>query len=105
MVVRLLLTGLFTLWTAGARGEDWRPLFNGKDLAGWRANNKSPLDETNWFRVNDVETVDCTEPENVIRPPERRGRFFAADGGAIALQAHDADGVWYFRQVRVRALP
>ena len=80
--------------------------------------NKSPLDESQWFRVNvvvegkririrvnDVETVDYTEPEDVVRPPERRGRLFSAVGGGIALQAHDAGSVWYFRNLRIKRLP
>lgn len=210
----VLLTALCLLPASLVRGDEWRTLFNGKDLTGWRANNdpesfkvvdgvlrvqaagktsahlfvvkepggeiekfkdfeleveakaepnsnggvfvhtdmrtrdkqlhlakgyevqlnssakekrktgslyaivdfdKSPLDETQWFRVNvrvegkririrvnDIETVDYTEPEGAERPPERRERLFSADGGAIALQAHDAGSVWYFREIRVK---
>src|SRR5262245_19943356 len=80
--------------------------------------HESPVDETNWFQVrivvqdkritvalNGKQVVDYTEPPNVQRPPERAGRLFSADGGAIALQAHDADSTWYFREIRVRRLP
>jgi hypothetical protein len=202
---------------AAARADDWKPLFNGKDLTGWRANNdpgsftvadgvlriqavgatsahlfyvggradgvekfknfeleatvradpdsnggifvhtdmttrdaqkhlargyevqlnssakekrktgslyavvdldKSPVDESKWFTVRVVvrdkrvtiavdgkEVVDYTEPADVKRPKERAGRVFAADGGAIALQAHDAKSVWYFKDIRVKRLP
>ncbi|MBA4062872.1 MAG: DUF1080 domain-containing protein [Isosphaera sp.] len=208
---------LFAFTAAAGRADDWRPLFNGKDLAGWRANNdpesfavkdgvlrvqasgptsahlfyvgdkkdgfetfknfelevtcraepdsnggifvhtdmttrdaqkhlakgyevqlnstakekrktgslyavvdldKSPVDETKWFTVRVVvrgkritaaldgkEVVDYTEPADVVRPKERAGRLFAADGGGIALQAHDAKSVWYFKDIRVKRLP
>ncbi len=79
---------------------------------------ESPVDETQWFNVrvvvngkrivievNGKETVDYTEPEDVRRPPERSGRLFAENGGAIALQAHDKSSVWYFKNIRVRRLP
>ncbi|MBN9520531.1 DUF1080 domain-containing protein [bacterium] len=80
--------------------------------------DKSPVDETKWFTVRVVvrgkritvaldgkEVVDYTEPADVVRPKERAGRRFAADGGAIALQAHDAGSVWYFKDIRVKRLP
>lgn len=79
--------------------------------------DKSPVDETDWFTlkivVNDKrivvsldgkEVVDYTEPKDVERPKERAGRVLSADGGAIALQAHDAKSVWYFKSVRVKRL-
>lgn len=55
--------------------------------------------------VDGKEVIDYTEPADVKRPPERAGRLFAADGGAIALQAHDAKSVWYFKDIRVKRLP
>lgn len=80
--------------------------------------DKSPVDETKWFTVRVVvngkritvaldgrEVVDYTEPPGVVRPKERAGRLFAADGGGIALQAHDAGSVWYFKDIRVKRLP
>lgn len=79
---------------------------------------KSPVDEREWFvvdvvvrgkririSIDDQEVVDYTEPDDVQRPPERAGRLFAADGGAIALQAHDPGSVWYFKDIRVRRTP
>lgn len=80
--------------------------------------DKSPVDETKWFTLRVVvkdkritvaidgkEVVDYTEPADVVRPKERAGRLVAADGGAIALQAHDAKSVWYFKDIRVKRLP
>lgn len=77
----------------------------------------SPVDETKWFTINikvrdkritvaidGKEILDYTEPPNAERPKERAGRLLAADGGGIALQAHDKDSVWYFKEVRVRRL-
>jgi hypothetical protein len=75
----------------------------------------SPIDETKWFTINikvrdkritvaidGKEILDYTEPPNAERPKERAGRLLAADGGGIALQAHDKDSVWYFKEVKVR---
>jgi hypothetical protein len=78
----------------------------------------SPVDETQWFKIriavvgkritaaiNGQEVLDYTEPENVVRPPERAGRLFDPSGAAIALQAHDPGSVWYFKDIRVKRLP
>lgn len=80
--------------------------------------DKSPVDETEWFTVRIVvkdkkisialdgnEVLEYLEPGDVVRPKERAGRLFAAEGGAIALQAHDAGSVWYFKDIRVKRLP
>lgn len=79
---------------------------------------RSPVDETAWFKVrvtvngkrivvrlNDAVVVDYTEPENLVRPPERTGRRLRPQGGAIALQAHDPGSTFYFKQIRIRRLP
>ena len=79
--------------------------------------DKSPVDETKWFttritvkdrriviQVNGQTTVDYTEPENVVRPPEREGRKLNPLGGAIALQGHDPKSTFYFKSVRIRSL-
>ena len=79
---------------------------------------ESPVDETEWFtvrvkvvdkriviHVNDRKTVDYVEPADAKRPPERAGRLFSAEGGAIALQAHDRNSVWYFKEIRIKRLP
>ena len=49
--------------------------------------------------------VDYTEPADVKRPPDRKGRVLSPDGGAVALQAHDPKSVWYFRDIRIKRLP
>jgi hypothetical protein len=80
--------------------------------------DKSPVDETKWFTIRVVvkdnritisidgkEVVDYKEPADVKRPPERAGRLFSPTGGAIALQAHDKNSVWYFKDIRVKRLP
>ena len=78
----------------------------------------SPVDETEWFTIrivvqdkritaaiNGQQVLDYTEPDNVQRPPERAGRLFDPAGGAIALQAHDPQSVWYFKDLRLKRLP
>lgn len=80
--------------------------------------DKSPVDESNWFTVrirvegkrirvwiNDTQTVDYTEPEKPVRAKDRVGRLLRAEGGAIALQAHDDASTFYFREIRIRRLP
>ena len=79
--------------------------------------DESPVDETEWFTVrivvqgkrirvfvDDKQVVDYTEPYDVTRPRDRRGRVLSPTGGAIALQAHDPESVWFFRDIRVRHL-
>lgn len=79
--------------------------------------DESPVDETKWFRVrlrvegkrirvwlNDKQVQDYVEPENPRREPSRAKRLLSADGGAIALQAHDPKSVFYFRDIRIREL-
>lgn len=79
---------------------------------------QSPLDETKWFRVritvrgkhitvqlNNVTVVNYTEPDNVQRPPARAGRKLNPAGGAIALQGHDPESTWYFKDIRIKRLP
>ncbi len=80
--------------------------------------DKSPVDESNWFTtrirvegkriqvwINDTQTVDYTEPEKPVRTKDRVGRLLRAEGGAIALQAHDDASTFYFREIRIRRLP
>lgn len=77
-----------------------------------------PVDDTQWFTVrirvegqriqvwlNDARVVDYTEPEQVQRSPQRVGRVLRAQGGAIALQAHDDQSTFYFKSLRIRRLP
>jgi len=80
--------------------------------------DKSPVDETQWFKVNltvkgkqivvrlnGQVVVDYTEPEQLVRPPDRVGRKLNPAGGAIALQAHDPGSTFYFKDIRIRPLP
>jgi len=80
--------------------------------------NTSPVDETEWFSirisvvddhisvfVNDRQLVDYTEPENPQRPPARSGRVLNKNGGGIAIQAHDKNSIWYFKEIQVKRLP
>ncbi len=80
--------------------------------------DKSLVDETEWFKVrfrvenkritiwiNDRQTVDYTEPENVERPPGFAGRLLDPQGGAIALQGHDPKSFYWFKDIRIRRLP
>ena len=75
-------------------------------------------DDTVWFEVHIVvrdkrivvninghKVIDYTEPENPERPPNRAGRLLNPNGGAIALQAHDPDSVWYFKEIQIKRLP
>ena len=86
-------------------------LYGVQDLA------TSPVDEMNWFELkvrvkgkriqvwaDGKQVVDYTEPENVERPKNREGRFLNAEGGFIALQAHDTKSVWYFKTIKIRKL-
>ncbi|MCC9603558.1 DUF1080 domain-containing protein [Stieleria sp. JC731] len=79
--------------------------------------DQSPVDETEWFTVrvrvegkqirvwlNDKLVNDYTEPESPIRAPDRAHRLIDPEGGAIALQAHDPQSVFYFRSIRIREL-
>lgn len=80
--------------------------------------NESPVDETKWFQIrimvhdkriavhlNDNKVLDYKEPDDVQRPPSRAGRLFDPHGGAIALQAHDPESIFYFKDIRIRELP
>ncbi|TWT79713.1 hypothetical protein CA13_11200 [Planctomycetes bacterium CA13] len=78
----------------------------------------SPIDETQWFSIrilvngdhvavfiNDEQVINYTEPPNPKRPPNRAGRVLKKTGGAIALQAHDRNSVWYFKDIQMKRLP
>lgn len=78
------------------------------------------VDHSEWFTVrirveekriqvwlNDEQVVDYTEPPHVAeeRSTKRKGRVLREEGGAIALQAHDENSVFYFKSLRIRRLP
>ena len=79
--------------------------------------SKSPVDETKWSKVrirvqgkrivvhlNDKQIIDYTEPANPERPKNREGRLLNPKGGAIALQGHDPNSMFYFKDLRIRRL-
>jgi len=78
---------------------------------------ESPVDETTWFQVrirvrgrqievhiNGERVVEYTEPGDPERPKNRVGRVLNPTGGAIALQGHDPNSVFYFKDLRIRRL-
>lgn len=80
--------------------------------------DRSPVDDTQWFEMQILvngkriavsiagkTVVDYTEPENPQRSESRRLRVLDPRGGAIAIQAHDADSTWYFKEIKIRRLP
>jgi hypothetical protein len=54
-------------------------------------------------RVNGTVVVDYTEPENVERPPDMKGRLVSR--GTIALQGHDPESVIHYRNIMIKPLP
>ncbi len=78
---------------------------------------KKPLDDTQWFEtrirvegkriqvsLDGALVVAYIEPNNPVRKPSRKGRLLNPNGGAIALQAHDPESIWYFKEIRIREL-
>ncbi|MEM6470852.1 MAG: DUF1080 domain-containing protein [Planctomycetota bacterium] len=78
---------------------------------------ESPVDEKEWFTVrvrvegkriqvfvDEQRVVDYTEPENPKRERKRVKRLIDANGGAIAIQAHDPESVFYFKTIRIREI-
>jgi len=78
---------------------------------------KSPVDETEWFTMrvrvegkhirvwlNDELVNDYEEPANPKRPADRIGSVLNPQGGAIAIQAHDPESIFYFKSIRLRVL-
>ena len=52
--------------------------------------------------VNDKQTVDYTEPDNVQRPDDMKGRVISS--GTFALQGHDPNSIVYFKDIKVKPL-
>jgi hypothetical protein len=80
--------------------------------------DKSPVDDTQWFEMHIIvngkriavnidgkKVIDYTEPERPERPDSRKFRVLDPKGGAIAIQAHDANSTWYFKEVKIKRLP
>lgn len=94
-------------------GGDWKRTGSLYDIVEIRE-NYSYDDE--WFteyikvdgdrvivKVNDIVTVDYTQPENPKREGERVNRILK--GGTFAIQAHDPGSIIYFKEIKVRPLP
>lgn len=79
---------------------------------------ESPVDESKWFQIrltvngkhivvqiDDKTVIDYTEPDDPPRTPRYAGRRINPMGGAIVLQAHDAQSTFYFKDIRIKRLP
>jgi hypothetical protein len=73
----------------------------------WECNSaiKSAAECAAAVKLNGEQMVDYTEADDVQRPPKRSGRRIDPSGGAIAIQAHDPDSVYFFKEIRIRELP
>jgi hypothetical protein len=80
--------------------------------------NESPVNDDEWFtlhitvknqtitvKVNDRQTVSWTQPTDWNGGQEGPGRTIMPEGGTIALQAHDANSIVYYKNIRIKALP
>ncbi len=78
---------------------------------------ESPAKDDEWFtfhivvkdrtitvKVNDRQTVAWTQPADWNGGREGPGRTVTAAGGTIALQAHDANSVVYYKNIRIKPL-
>lgn len=85
-------------------------------LYGVQDNYQVPAKDDVWFTMrirvegNRVRTfvdgkqiVDYTQPEQLQRPQDMKGRVLSS--GTFALQAHDPDSEVHYRNIKVRALP
>jgi hypothetical protein len=78
---------------------------------------ESPVKDDEWFtfhivvkdqtitvKVNEQQTVSWTQPADWNGGREGPGRTITAQGGTIALQAHDANSVVYYKNIRIKPL-
>ena len=78
--------------------------------------DKSPVNDNEWFEfhlvvkgkqiivnINGKPVVDYTEEANPVRKKGREERVLSH--GAIALQAHDAESITYFKKIQMKKLP
>jgi len=54
------------------------------------------------IKINDKVVVDYTEPDNVNRPEDMKGRVLSS--GTFALQGHDPNSKVYFKNIMVKSL-
>ena len=79
---------------------------------------ESPVKDDEWFtfhiivkdrtitvKVNEQQTVSWTQPADWNGGREGPGRTITPQGGTIALQAHDANSVVYYKNIRIKPLP
>ncbi|MEM9368899.1 MAG: DUF1080 domain-containing protein [Planctomycetota bacterium] len=79
--------------------------------------DQSPVNENSWFELrirvdgkriqvwaDGQQVVDYTEPSDPGRKASRSKRLIDPEGGPIALQAHDPNSVFYFKEIRIREL-
>jgi len=78
---------------------------SGIDDTKWTTLNLTVREKRIVVKLNGEQVVDYTEPDDVQRPPKRSGRRIDPNGGAIALQAHDPNSVYLFKEIRIRELP
>ncbi len=55
------------------------------------------------IKVNGKTTVEYTEPDNVQRPNDMKGRVLS--NGTFALQGHDPNSKVYYKNIQVKVLP
>lgn len=55
------------------------------------------------IKINDIVTVDYTEPENPLRGDGQKERILQS--GTFALQGHDRGSVVYYKDIMVKVLP
>jgi hypothetical protein len=78
---------------------------------------ESPVKDDEWFtfhivvkdqtitvKVNEQQTVAWTQPADWNGGREGPGRTITPEGGTIALQAHDANSVVYYKNIRIKPL-
>jgi hypothetical protein len=61
-------------------------------------------DQTITVKVNGTQTVSWTQPADWNGGREGPGRTITPKGGTIALQAHDANSVVYYKNIRIKPL-
>jgi len=61
-------------------------------------------DQTITVKVNEQQTVSWTQPADWNGGREGPGRTIRPEGGTIALQAHDANSVVYYKNIRIKPL-
>ncbi|MEM1304378.1 MAG: DUF1080 domain-containing protein [Planctomycetota bacterium] len=75
------------------------------DESEWFSVNVRVVDEHISVKINGEQVIDYSEPPNPQRVKNHQGKLLMAAGGAIAIQAHDPDSVFYFRDIRIKRLP